>query len=102
MRNTTTLALGSAFVTLTSGTSALLGRGLLTGTPHHAEVFGFLKNVAILVLPVVVHIMDDVSAHRQVVNFMVQFVDLPSESSCLEVPNRHLQLRVKLEGSIAP
>ena len=71
MRNTTALSLRGTLVSLTRGSSTFLRHGLLTATSDVPEVLGLLQNVAILILPVVEHILDNVASQGQIVYRLV-------------------------------
>lgn len=62
--DTAALSLRRTLVTLTSCTSTLLRRRFLTATSNITKVLSFLENVAIFILPVVEHILDDVASKR--------------------------------------
>ena len=90
MRNTTALALRGSLVTLTSSASAFLGNWLLTRTSHITETFGFLEDVPVFVLPVLKHILYDVSTQGQVVNLGVELSSFASVFSGLEIEDGNL------------
>lgn len=69
--DTTALSLRRTLVTLTRRTSSLLRYRFLTATSNITEVFSFLKDVAVFILPVVEHVLDDVASKWQVVNCLI-------------------------------
>jgi hypothetical protein len=68
MGDTTALALRSTLITLTGGTTTFLGNGLNTGTSDITKALSLLEDVAVLIIPVVKDVFDNVAPKWQIVN----------------------------------
>jgi len=89
---TTTSALGSSSVTLTSGTATFLGARFFTGTLYITLTLDKLKRLLSLHLEVEEHIMDDVSAQGTVEVLMVQMRYFARKVSTHKVEERNFHL----------
>ena len=71
MSDTTAFTLGCTFVSLTGCTSSFLREGFLSRTSNITKIFGLFKDVPVLVLEIVKHILYDIASQGQIVNVLV-------------------------------